>query len=361
MASTSIVHAPEEARELQERNLLDRIVEQQAEVGARYMPTLTVKQFTEREKLLRELKDMLVEGIDYGVIPGTEKPVLLLPGAQKICTFFGYVPHYEVDAIEEWMPAKYGEPLFYYKFTCLLRKDGKPVGEGQGSCNSWESKYRYRAAKRKCPACGNESIIQGKQEYGGGWLCFAKKGGCGAKFAAGDPSIEGQKVGRVTNPDFADAINTVQKMGQKRAYVAATLSATGASQYFTQDLEDSGETSEQVAERRIAEERARQNSGKDANGIHQPGEPARNGSDVESPRVKSPEQLRMLQAFQRIKADLRKVTGSDDRYYQILGRHGYEHCDQIADRNLGLSMHAEMMQAVRDALDKMGDAQEVQA
>lgn len=33
-------------------------------------------------------------------------------------------------------------------------------------------------------------------------------------------------------------VNTVRKMAQKRAYVAATLSATGASQYFTQDLED---------------------------------------------------------------------------------------------------------------------------
>src|SRR6185312_5705350 len=40
------------------------------------------------------------------------------------------------------------------------------------------------------------------------------------------------------NSDFADTINTCQKMGQKRAYIAATLSATGASQYFTQDLED---------------------------------------------------------------------------------------------------------------------------
>jgi hypothetical protein len=43
---------------------------------------------------------------------------------------------------------------------------------------------------------------------------------------------------RIPNPDVADAVNTVQKMAQKRALVAATLIATSASEFFTQDLED---------------------------------------------------------------------------------------------------------------------------
>lgn len=34
----------------------------------------------------------------------------------------------------------------------------------------------------KCPTCGANAIIKGKEEYGGGWLCFKKKGGCGDKF-----------------------------------------------------------------------------------------------------------------------------------------------------------------------------------
>src|SRR5205085_1753732 len=72
----------------------------------------------------------------------------------------------------------------------------------------------------------------------GGWLCFAKKGGCGAKFLAGDPNIESQPTGRVLNPDIADQVNTIQKMAQKRALVAATLLAVNASEFFTQDLED---------------------------------------------------------------------------------------------------------------------------
>ena len=43
---------------------------------------------------------------------------------------------------------------------------------------------------------------------------------------------------RVPNPDVADLVNTIQKMAQKRALVAATLIATSASEFFTQDVED---------------------------------------------------------------------------------------------------------------------------
>jgi hypothetical protein len=43
---------------------------------------------------------------------------------------------------------------------------------------------------------------------------------------------------RVPNPDVADVVNTIQKMAQKRALVAATLIATSASEFYTQDVED---------------------------------------------------------------------------------------------------------------------------
>jgi hypothetical protein len=44
-----------------------------------------------------------------------------------------------------------------------------------------------------CPVCGVVgAIIKGKPEYGGGWLCFQKKGGCGAKFAT-YPTLREQK------------------------------------------------------------------------------------------------------------------------------------------------------------------------
>ncbi len=43
---------------------------------------------------------------------------------------------------------------------------------------------------------------------------------------------------RVPNEDIASQVNTVQKIGQKRAFVAATLIGVNASEFFTQDIED---------------------------------------------------------------------------------------------------------------------------
>ncbi len=47
-----------------------------------------------------------------------------------------------------------------------------------------------------------------------------------------------QPTGNVENPDLADVWNTVRKMAEKRAMVAAVLVGTGCSSIFTQDLEE---------------------------------------------------------------------------------------------------------------------------
>ena len=98
----------------------------------------------------------------------------------------------------------------------------------------------YRQGLRLCPKCGTDAIIKGKKEYGGGWLCFGKKGGCGTKWKDGDAAIEGQSTERVPNDDLADQYNTVLKMANKRSLVAAVLNATAASDIFTQDIEEDG-------------------------------------------------------------------------------------------------------------------------
>jgi predicted RNA-binding Zn-ribbon protein involved in translation (DUF1610 family) len=110
------------------------------------------------------------------------------------------------------------------------------IAEADGSCNSWEKKYRYRNQERTCPKCGKESIIKSKRDPG--YYCFPKLGGCGANFTANDPDIVNQQVGQIKNPDIADLPNTILKQSQKRSMVAVTLIATGASDYFTQDIED---------------------------------------------------------------------------------------------------------------------------
>jgi hypothetical protein len=208
-----------------------------------FLPIMSMEVAMQRRQSIVEfVQSILVEDEDFGKVGGSSKPTLLKPGAEKLTVFFGLVPSYEcVKEIEAWDGAKFGgEPFSYYRFKCRLLRDGQVFGEGEGSCNSRESKYRYRIQTRLCPLCSEAAIIPSKQEYGGGWLCFHKKGGCGAKFADGDPDIVNQQIGRVLNPDTPDLVNTILKMATKRAYIAAVLNATGASEFFTQDLEDTG-------------------------------------------------------------------------------------------------------------------------
>jgi hypothetical protein len=206
-----------------------------------FMPVLSIQQAVERFNTVVEfVRTVMREGIDYGRIPGTDKPTLLKPGAEKLCTLFGLACRFElVRSVEDWDGSQHeGEPFFYYLYRCQLWRGDGILSEGDGSCNSFEQKYRYREAQRRCPSCGLAAIIKGKEEYGGGWLCFKKKGGCGMKFADEDAEITSQPVGRVPNENIADQVNTIQKMAQKRALIAATLLAVNGSEFFTQDGED---------------------------------------------------------------------------------------------------------------------------
>lgn len=177
---------------------------------------------------------------DYGVIPGCgTKPALLKPGAEKIIMAFRLAPT-TVHTITD-LGGGHREIVVR---TTLRAADGTLLGDGVGSCSTMETKYRYRQAERVCPACGKSAIIKGKAEYGGGWLCFAKKGGCGQKFQDGDPTIEKQNIGRVENADLADQYNTILKMAEKRSLVDVVLRVAGASDIFTQDIEENAQAAE---------------------------------------------------------------------------------------------------------------------
>lgn len=206
------------------------------------MPVLDIQHAAARRQAVVDFtKRMMVGGTDFGKIPGTgDKPTLLKPGAEKLASLFGLSPHFEVmERQMDWTGSDHdGEPFFFFQYRCTLSRGEIVAGQGVGSCNSWEKKYRYRKGERVCPNCGTAAIIKGKLEYGGGWLCFNKKGGCGSKFNDGDPAIENQEVGQVKNTDPADVVNTIDKMAQKRALVAAVLIAVNASELFTQDVED---------------------------------------------------------------------------------------------------------------------------
>lgn len=200
-----------------------------------------LKYEAEQRKLLSEyVKQQMVSGTDYGTIPGTNKPTLLKPGAEKLITIFRCTPKFAL--MEKQSTQDFNLGFFNYVFRCrIYSRDAEAVvAEGFGSANSYESRYRWRNAARKCPSCGKEAIIQGKAEYGGGFVCFKKKDGCGAKYKDGDVSITGQQVGRVENPDLSDMANTILKMAKKRALVDASIALARCSDMFTQDVEDFG-------------------------------------------------------------------------------------------------------------------------
>jgi|GEM_PF-1259692 len=212
---------------------------------------LTVDEAVELVDQKREFMNRVMRKEEhYGVIPGTKgKPSLFKPGAELLLSSMGLHPRYRdtAPAIEDWTGAEHGgEPFFRYRRTCMITRSTGPgpedyavIAEAGGNCNSWEKKYRYRKADRSCPTCGKVgTIIKGKPEFGGGWLCWKKKGGCDAKFTNTDKRITDQLAEDVPNPDIADLVNTLEKMADKRALVAATLLATGCSDIFTQDLED---------------------------------------------------------------------------------------------------------------------------
>jgi hypothetical protein len=177
---------------------------------------------------------------DYGIIPGVDKPSLFQPGADKLSELYGLAPTFPDERTIRNVDWTMTPPLFDYEVTCVLlsKRTGMVVAEGKGSCSSYEAKYRWRDSRRKCPHCQAEAIIKGKEEWGGGYICWDKRGGCKAKFKDGDQAIEGQTVGRIPNEDIADIKNTILKMAQKRAKIAAVLCATRSSGVFTQDVED---------------------------------------------------------------------------------------------------------------------------
>jgi len=230
------------------------------------------------------VSEYLVQGEDYGRVPGIPKPFLWQSGAQKLLDVYGLSAQYNI--IPDVDRAETPTILSYFSSCTLTRRsDGMKMGQGVGEANSRENKYwswvngaktpdpnpydkkntiAKMAKKRSlvdatlsvtrssglftqdpeavepnpvkpnpvkktpvpdpvraidpapekartdndlpslrdfpCPSCGEKAIIASKPEFGGGWLCFKKKQGCGKKWGPDDdPRIE--ELGDPTNTD----------------------------------------------------------------------------------------------------------------------------------------------------------------
>ena len=235
------------------------------------MPAMSMADAVNRFNALATFTgEIMRDGIDYGTIPGTNKPTLLKPGAEKLTTFFGLSVRYEViEKVEDWTGADHGgEPFFYYWFRCQMFRGDRLIAEADGSCNSMESKYRWRwVSEEDIPQGYDKATLKTRRgsmseftfavdkaetsgQYGKPveyWQQFkdaiengtATRGKRSTKSGKEYDTWEiDSTVYRVPNEDVFSQVNTVQKMAQKRALVAATLLSVNASDYYTQDMED---------------------------------------------------------------------------------------------------------------------------
>jgi len=162
--------------------------------------------------------------VDYGVIPGTgTKPTLLKPGAQKALRYYGLVV--DVEILPSSRTDVLGEVLDYDDVgRGRYVPTGAVLGTVHANCNSEEAKYRNaRVASWRCRGEKRKSCKWRSEEKPTGESCPQCSGP--VRFVAPSQRIADQK-------------NTIAKMADKRAWVAAALMFTPASESYTQDVED---------------------------------------------------------------------------------------------------------------------------
>lgn len=179
------------------------------------------------QQMQNVVQKTLKKGHDFGEVPGTTKPTLLKPGGEKICMLFGLNPEYEFLQTTE----DYDKEFFSYNIRCTLFKNGQPVAQGVGSCNSKEKKYRFINVDN-IP----ENYIGQSEEY---------------------TDKYGRVKYKINNPDICSLVNTILKMAKKRAFIDAVLQVASLSEVFTQDIEDMGDFIQQEQDATLTIEQAK--------------------------------------------------------------------------------------------------------
>jgi hypothetical protein len=140
-----------------------------------------------RDRLRQIHNELMTAETDYGVIPGTGKPTLLKPGAEKLLHFYRLCAEF-LPEISRGDGAN--EPYLEVVTECRAHVgdiEGPVVATGHGAANSWEKRYR-----------------RGGQDSAAAY----------------------------------DMLNTLIKMAAKRAMVDCALRATATSGVYSQDMED---------------------------------------------------------------------------------------------------------------------------
>lgn len=184
------------------------------------------------------VKEHLKEDLHFGTLPGTDKKMLFKAGAEVIAMFFQLRPDYQVTINNfDDLNIEYKEFHREYAVKCKLLKyvgnnEYMEVGEGEGSCSTLESKYRFR---------NGNAVDTGQAPPKDYWNVYnnnksdAKKlipkNHIVKKNPAGTWTLH-QLGGKEANDNIPDLWNTVKKMACKRAFVMAIQQFTAASNIF---------------------------------------------------------------------------------------------------------------------------------
>lgn len=170
----------------------------------------TAAEIRAQVNLIQEvMKAVMKDGTHFGQIPGTDKPTLYKAGAEKILMTFRIAAQHAIEDLSTPDEIRYRVTV-----RGVSQASGVTLGEGVGECSSNEEKYKWRR-----PVHENE-------------FKAAPEDRRREKFTRnGD-------VWQQVRTEPADVANTILKMAHKRGLVAMTLVVTGASDVFTQDIED---------------------------------------------------------------------------------------------------------------------------
>lgn len=208
---------------------------------------MTVSELTNRRDIITQVyENVMIEDVHYGKpFKDSNKPTLLKSGGEVLATTFMLSPKY-IRTLREL-----GKGHREIEFCCQLFHipTGNFIGEGYGSCSTMESKYRYRSGDTatEIPIEPADWDIKDKSGNADFFDHLRKKyeqqvGSVPDGMDIGMTKVSGSWFvstrGKVENSDIANEYNTVLKIAKKRALNDAVLTATGASQYFTQDVED---------------------------------------------------------------------------------------------------------------------------
>ena len=163
------------------------------------MPPFSVFDIRKRIHAIQEvMKGVMKEGTHFGTIPGTPKPSLWKAGAEVLCMTFRLAPLLESHVTVD-------DPDAEWSYTATKR-DGKTVS---GTC------IGFFEVESICTIQGMNGEMLSR---------------CSARCNNREAKYRGLSVFEIRN--------TILKMSEKRAFVSAILMATGASDIFTQDIED---------------------------------------------------------------------------------------------------------------------------